>query len=745
MTDGPPSTGQCRNDSECPADQFCDPITMACAPGCSRDEACAGDTPHCNPMTHTCVPCVVDMHCPAGQVCRGNRCVMGCAAGQACPGGLMCCADACVDTQSNSANCGGCGTNCTVANAEANCTMGRCGVGRCSGGFGDCDNMPANGCETDLRTAVTNCGRCGNPCPVPPNAMATCTMGMCGLQCLPNFADCNMNPADGCETDLRASATNCGRCGMVCTSPNGNAACVGGACTVAMCSPGFGDCDNMPANGCETNLNTTVGSCGMCNRACPMPANGVAGCVGGMCTGTCNPGFADCNRNLVDGCEVNTRTDAMNCGSCGRGCNLANAVSDCADGSCRLVRCNPGFADCDGNPLNGCEVNLQTSLTHCGRCGNVCPVPAGGGPTCIAGVCGVGNCIRPLADCNMNPGDGCEVNTDIDALNCGSCNSRCVAAQNSSPLCRGAQCLIGPCNPGFGNCDGIDPNGCETNIQNDARNCGACGRVCGPFANAVAGCGMSNCNIVSCNAGFANCDNVVATGCEVNIGNDASNCGGCGVACPAGQTCNGGACGCPAGTTLCNGACVNTQNNAANCGMCNRACAAAQTCVAGNCQCAAGQTLCGAACVDIQTSAGNCGACGRACAADQACVMGACIGTGVLRFTATWSRAGDVDLHVVPPCGTEIYYVTRSACGGSLDRDDTSGTGPENVFWMAGAAVGQYHVCAFPYSITGPTTVTINVVRGAITVATYMRTFLASSGNGVCSPASPAFLGTYTY
>jgi hypothetical protein len=35
------------------------------------------------------------------------------------------------------------------------------------------------------------------------------------------------------------------------------------------------------------------------------------------------------------------------------------------------------------------------------------------------------------------------------------------------------------CNPGFGNCDGVAVNGCETNITSNVYNCGACGHVCG--------------------------------------------------------------------------------------------------------------------------------------------------------------------------------------------------------------------------------------------------------------------------
>jgi hypothetical protein len=41
--------------------------------------------------------------------------------------------------------------------------------------------------------------------------------------------------------------------------------------------------------------------------------------------------------------------------------------------------------------------------------------------------------------------------------------------------CDGGACA---CTGGFGNCDGDDANGCETALESDAANCGACGRSC---------------------------------------------------------------------------------------------------------------------------------------------------------------------------------------------------------------------------------------------------------------------------
>ena len=42
--------------------------------------------------------------------------------------------------------------------------LGVCALGACDGSYGNCDGNPANGCETDLRTTVTSCGACGRAC-----------------------------------------------------------------------------------------------------------------------------------------------------------------------------------------------------------------------------------------------------------------------------------------------------------------------------------------------------------------------------------------------------------------------------------------------------------------------------------------------------------------------------------------------------------------------------------------------------
>jgi hypothetical protein len=72
---------------------------------------------------------------------------------------------------------------------------------------------------------------------------------------------------------------------------------------------------------------------------------------------------------------------AADCGACGLRCAAEHARAACVAGRCQLT-CEPGHADCDGHPGNGCEAELATDRHHCGLCGRDCA-----GAACVNGQC----------------------------------------------------------------------------------------------------------------------------------------------------------------------------------------------------------------------------------------------------------------------------------------------------------------------------------------------------------------------
>lgn len=66
---------------------------------------------------------------------------------------------------------------CSAAHATSACIDGSCRIQRCDDGFGDCNGVPGDGCEADLRIAP-NCGSCGNSCA----PVGICLGGVCSAQ-----------------------------------------------------------------------------------------------------------------------------------------------------------------------------------------------------------------------------------------------------------------------------------------------------------------------------------------------------------------------------------------------------------------------------------------------------------------------------------------------------------------------------------------------------------------------------------
>jgi len=148
-----------------------------------------------------------------------------------CPQGWMSCKGTCVDLATDPDNCGSCGRACSVANALPACSGGASTVDTCLSGWGDCDDTPANGCETNLRDDLQNCGECANVCALA-NATDLCVDAHCAIAaCATGFADCDHSAVNGCETATATDPANCGACGTVCPAPDaGTASCAASTC-----------------------------------------------------------------------------------------------------------------------------------------------------------------------------------------------------------------------------------------------------------------------------------------------------------------------------------------------------------------------------------------------------------------------------------------------------------------------------------------------------------------------------------
>ncbi|MEZ4393714.1 MAG: hypothetical protein R3A48_21805 [Polyangiales bacterium] len=222
-------------------------------------------------------------------------------------------------------------------------------------------------------------------------------------------------------------------CGTRCMTAGGTPACVGGRCVVGACEANRADCDADAANGCETDVSADTAHCGMCGNACPARPNSLTSCAAGACGFQCEDGFADCDGDATNGCEVALASSTQHCGSCGNACAAgANAIASCVEGACATT-CAEGFADCDRDPSNGCEAHTTDSVSHCGACGNACTAGANASASCVAGACAA-TCAEGFADCDRDPSNGCEANLRTSGSHCGVCGLACDT---------GEQCVFG--------------------------------------------------------------------------------------------------------------------------------------------------------------------------------------------------------------------------------------------------------------------------------------------------------------
>ena len=435
---------------QCTAGQVCSGgvCSLTCAPGfvicngtCvdpSSSRSYCGATAGCGVMDGDAgTDAAVDGGSSAGSVCgSGQVCSMGtCQA--TCGTGLVNCNGVCVDPRSNPNYCGatpGCGVG--AGGAGTICT-----VGQVCAGNGVCQ---------------TSCGvdqvQCGNECIDPSNSNVACgATGNCTNVGVGNSA------------------------GKVCP---GGQVCSSGSCA-ASCATGEALCGGVCVNGqTDSTRCGAAGNCsnvGMGNSAGTACATGLV-CTGGSCSITCQANQVLCGSTCIDpttnltfcGANGNCTNDGVGMDTKGLPCPMGQV---CSNKTCQ-TQCTGVLTACG----DVC-VNESTDNQNCGACGNICP----GGTVCVGKTC-TAICTGTLKVCN----NAC-VDEQDDPGHCGSCTPCTVEAQVSATDCRSGSCAIGLCKTGFADCNGTYTDGCEVNKQTDAKNCGGCGNVCATNQNCSAG------------------------------------------------------------------------------------------------------------------------------------------------------------------------------------------------------------------------------------------------------------------
>ena len=276
---------------------------------------------------------------------------------------------------------------------------------------------PSRRCDLHAHTCVD----CLDDVDCPSGALCVvqqCVPGCSALHRCPSGALC----CDGACIDPLSDPRHCGTCDESCITDASTGVCVGGVCALA-CAQGYADCDHDPTNGCEVDTTNDPAHCGQCTTACPAAVpNGTVECAASQCRiRDCLDTFRDCDGLFADGCEANTATSLLNCGQCGLACAAPNA---CNGGDCGAAHCPPGLRDCDYDQLNTCETDILTSPANCGGCGLACSIPHGVG-ACSAGSCVVAQCTGTFADCDGQVANGCESDLTSDPAHCGSCTNAC--------------------------------------------------------------------------------------------------------------------------------------------------------------------------------------------------------------------------------------------------------------------------------------------------------------------------------
>lgn len=622
----------------------------------------------------------------AGSVtCVSGACTSSCKTGFGFVAGT-----GCVDTVSNSANCGSIGNACSYANGQAACVASKCTLTSCNSGYQSngltgtslaCTAIKTSTVNT--QTDVNNCGTAGNVCKGITGALTyQCVSGSC--QAATCSSAYTLSSGSCTKIDTTSDTNNCGTVGNKCTTSYANGVgsqCVAGACSPTSCNSGYA----FNGAACQT-VSSDASNCGSIGNKCAVTGASTNVCSNGVCQASaCTSAYTLSNGACT---KIDTTSDSNNCGSIGNTCNIAGASAQtCTNSKCVASSCSSGYTLSSSGSCT--KINTSSDANNCGSVGNVCALDGANTQVCSAGTCvavtcksgytywfgkcysftddedncgSVGNSCSSLtgstaATCvsgtckatscssgyTLASGKCTAINTSSDLNNCGSVGNVCAVANAATQMCSSGVCKATTCNTGYGY-----SNGACVNTQSDTNNCGSPGNVCALSGAATQSCVSGKCAAVTCSSGYVLSSSGTCT--KVNTSTDVKNCGSIGNVCAvdgaSDNVCTNGVCkaaACNTGYTYSSaGTCtkIDTSSDVNNCGSTGNKCAVTgaltQACVSGTCKattCTSAYTLSNGACSKIDTTSdtNNCGSVGNVCkvtgASAQSCVSGSCQAT----------------------------------------------------------------------------------------------------------------------
>jgi hypothetical protein len=416
--------------------------------------------------------------CPDPLTCVMGMCALPCAPGEfPCPGGFSCSGGLCVTDKCLDANCP-VGFNC-VLDAQGNaqcvdpCTGVNCGTGQiCKGGACQDASCRTQGCPVGERCDGTPPMCVSDPCfgkTCPSGQFCDPPTGMCLTPC----TDCPEGQvclAGKCQADPCAGKS-C-PAGEVCSIVNDQGTCIQNECSNPGCTSGKQCC---------------------AGRCIADPCESFAGCPVGTACG------------LDDACHLTCvappRNEIVAGGGGGLGCDVSSGHSD--SGALPLLALLLLFILINKPASLGRRLALGALLFLFG-----CDAK----PYCLNCV----NGITPGGDGGIHP----DLLQPVDLL-------MATLPDLTTPfvdLAEGGVCV--PTNGGVEICDGID-NDCNglvddnvdpQKLQNDPKNCGACGHSCDftaihQFGACDNSSGTPTCVPTTCTPGFRDIDPNIP-GCE---------------------------------------------------------------------------------------------------------------------------------------------------------------------------------------------------------------------------------------